>query len=125
VKKQIYFGKRPKFYKDPTDAEIEAEGRLTAEIKARTRARVIGSRVLSATVAVSIGTAITTQELLTGSNINIINVLGNFGIPILINTAAELKTEGQLRHMGQELIRVLPALEELNSTKNSSTDFGV
>jgi hypothetical protein len=121
MQKQIKLGKQPKFYKEPTDAEIESGGRTAAEIKARTHARIIGSRVLSVTVAASIGTAITTQEILSEGNISIINIIGNFGIPILINTAAELKTERQLRHMGQELIRVLSMLEDANETITSGT----
>jgi hypothetical protein len=125
MQKQIKLGKRPKFYKEPKEAEIEAEGRTAAEIKARTRARIIGSRVLSATIAVSIGTAVTTQELWSRGDISIIDLLGNFGFPIIFNAVAEFKIEGQLRRMGQELIRVLPALDEENVAENSSTDLVV
>ncbi len=110
---------KPRFYREPSESDIESMGVLAAEINARTRARIVGSRAISATVAIGTGTAITAYELLWGGDIEIVNLLGYFGSPILINTVAELKIEGQLRHMGEELIRILPEIGQPTAEENS------
>jgi hypothetical protein len=104
------FDKHPRFYKKPSESEIESEGKLTAEIMARTRARIIGSRVLSAVAVTGIGTLLTVQDAVSGKDLKAADLVGNFAFPIIINTAVELRIEKQLRNMGQELIRLLPEI---------------
>lgn len=98
--------------------EIELEGRVTAEIRARTRARIIGSRVLSAATATTMGTALTVADGLSVEKLSVPEIIVNFGIPTAINTAAQIKTEHQLRHMGEELIRVLPEIGKPTAEEN-------
>jgi len=119
MRKQPEFGKRPRFYKKPTEYEIESVGVTAAEIRARTRARIIGSRVLSVAVATTVGTAITVADSLSGVKLSVPDIIVNFGIPAAINTAAQLKTENQLRHMGEEIIRVLPEIGKPPTEENT------
>lgn len=99
---------KPRFYKEPSQDDIEANGSEMATIHARARARIIGSRVLSATVAFGIGIAMTAQEYLANGKVEPADCIANFGLPAIFNGLAQIKVERQLNHTEQELAEILP-----------------
>lgn len=102
--------KFPRFYRKPSEADVERDGSTMAEIRAQIRARILGSRAVSAVVSVSIGTAITAQEYLVDNGMKPTDLLANFAIPALVNGIAQIKIEKQLRQTGQELETIVPAI---------------
>lgn len=102
--------KLPRFYRKPSEADVERDGSTMAEIRAQIRARILGSRAVSAVVSVSIGTAITAQEYLVDNGMKPTDLLANFAIPALVNGIAQIKIEKQLRQTGQELETIVPAI---------------
>lgn len=102
--------KIPRFYRKPSEADVKRDGPTKAEIRARIRARILGSRAASAVVSVSIGTALTAQEYLADNGMKPTDLLANFAIPALVNGIAQIKIERQLRQTGQELETIVPAI---------------
>jgi len=112
--------KLPRFYKEPSDDDIEANGWAMANIHARMRARIVSSRLLATTVALGTGTAITAQELLTNNGAKPVNVIANFCIPAIINGLAEIKVERQLRHTEHEVAELLPDILNANNSVDNT-----
>ena len=90
----------PWFYKEPSDSEKEVKGEVLARIDARVHARIIGSRVLSGTVALVTGGAISIYDVIGSSNITPISIAANFIPPLIINGIAQIKIESALRDIG-------------------------
>lgn len=101
--------KRPRFFKEPTNEDIETNGWAVATVNARIRARIIGSRVMAGTVTLGIGTTLTAQELLTNTANKPVEFIANFVIPAIVNGVAEIKVERQLRRTAQEVGELLKA----------------
>lgn len=90
-------GLSARFYRPPTNQEAEEHGPIIAEMRQRIRARKLGSRVVSATVAVSMGTLnVIAQELFISEGANQKTVIASFGIPAVIQSFVQLRSERTL-----------------------------
>jgi hypothetical protein len=112
------YRKRPRFYKEPSEEDIEAKGRTLAEIHAGIRARIFGSRVLASTVALGTGTLISASELYSNKDLKPLDVICNFGIPIAFNLFAEIKVENNLRKTEREITKIIPKLIDTQEATN-------
>jgi hypothetical protein len=111
--------KKPRYYKEPSEEDIVEKGQALAEIHSGIRARVIGSRVLAATVAAGTGTAVTIAEIWSNNDIRPVDLLVNFSIPVAFNLFAEIKVENNLRRTEREISEILPDFLERSEYSDS------
>jgi|GEM_PF-3955495 len=94
-----------RFYKPPSPDEVEANGSIVADTRARIRAERRGSRLFSAAAAFTMGTLLNISEYLTVGSFDARDAVTNFAIPTLINTAMQLGREhtqkNELGHIRQ------------------------
>lgn len=109
--------KPPRFFKYPDQVEIQEKGLAVANVHQRIKARIIGSRVMTATVVLGIGTAISIQEYISNGTIRPVDILANYAIPSAINGLAEIKVEGQLRRTEKDLVEILSNTDKLDILK--------
>lgn len=112
---------RPRFFKEPSDEDIEANGWAMATVNARVRARIIGSRLMAGMVSLGIGTALTAQELLTNTANKPVDIIANFVIPAVINGVAEIKVERQLHRTAQEVGELLRDIPNINDNRGDAS----
>lgn len=108
--------KKPsRFYEAPTEEAIEAEGTLIAEIRARIRARIVGSRVINSLVVLATGSLITTQEIMTNGYEKPLDLLTNYGFPAIFNGIAQMKIERSLRKTEDDMVMGITELQHNNA----------
>lgn len=112
--------KKPRFYREPTEEEIDRDGSEIAEIHSRIRARIIGSRVLAGLIVAGIGTVGTIVELKTQSDFKPVDLLYNFGVPALFNGLAQIKVEKNLHHVEGEIPDIISNLIVKKNSEDES-----
>jgi hypothetical protein len=108
--------RHPRFYRAPSEECIKEKGQPAAEIHARIRARVVGSRVMNALVAFGTGTGISLIEILKDGNLKSLDIATNYALPAFINGIAQLKIERQLIHTENEITVLLPSIIDDSNT---------
>lgn len=101
--------KQPHFYKSPSAEDIEKKGWVLANVHARNKARIVGSRWWAAGSALAIGASVT---YINRDNISPTSVLLNFVAPAAVSSVAQLRFERNARGSECEFAELLPSIIE-------------
>ncbi len=100
----------PRFYREPSSEDVETYGSFVADARARVRAERTSSRLFSAAMALTTGISITILEAATAGLQDYKKGLGNFVIPLVVNTVSEIRAERAqkrgLEHLGSAALGI-------------------